>query len=116
MTLGMLWLTCYNSEIDQRPGEVKMMRCLEECGKQQRLKQEKLGWQKQKEKEKKEEEGKKCEEKEQKKKEKGKKRKKPKKERMIEVKKVVEEWEIWGEEKKVKKLVPKQFYWQIHVF
>jgi len=35
------------------------MRCLEECGKQWRLKQEKSGWQKQKEEEKKEEESKK---------------------------------------------------------
>jgi len=32
--LGMSWLACYNSEIDWRTGEVKMMRCLEEYGKQ----------------------------------------------------------------------------------
>jgi len=32
--LGMLWLACYNSEIDWRMGEVKMIRCPEECGKQ----------------------------------------------------------------------------------
>jgi len=32
--LGMPWLAHYNSEIDWRTGEVKMMRCLEECGKQ----------------------------------------------------------------------------------
>jgi len=31
--LRMLWLACYNSEIDWRIGEVKMTRCLEECGK-----------------------------------------------------------------------------------
>ena len=34
--LGMLWLSCHNSEIYWRIGEVKMMRCLEECGKQWR--------------------------------------------------------------------------------
>jgi len=32
--LGMLWLACYNPEIDWRIGEVKMTRCLEECDKQ----------------------------------------------------------------------------------
>jgi len=32
--LGMLWLARHNSEIDWRIGEVKMMRCPEECGKQ----------------------------------------------------------------------------------
>jgi len=32
--LGMPWLACHNPEIDWRTGEVKMMRCLEECGKQ----------------------------------------------------------------------------------
>ena len=34
--LGMPWLACHNPEIDWRTGEVKMMRCLEECGKQWR--------------------------------------------------------------------------------
>ena len=32
--LGMPWLAHHNSEIDWRTGEVKMTRCLEECGKQ----------------------------------------------------------------------------------
>jgi len=32
--LGMLWLACHNPEINWRMGEVKMMRCSEECGKQ----------------------------------------------------------------------------------
>jgi len=32
--LGMLWLARHNPEIDWRTGEVKMMRCPEECGKQ----------------------------------------------------------------------------------
>ena len=31
--LGMLWLTCYNPEIDWRTGEVKMTRYPEEYGK-----------------------------------------------------------------------------------
>ena len=41
--LGMLWLAHHNPEINWRTGEVKMMRCLEECGKQWRPVQEKLG-------------------------------------------------------------------------
>ena len=53
--LGMPWLAYHNPEIDQRIEEVKMMRCLEECGKQWRPVQEKLGQEKQKEKEAKEE-------------------------------------------------------------
>ena len=32
--LGMLWLACHNPEINWKTGEVKMTRCLEECGKQ----------------------------------------------------------------------------------
>jgi len=32
--LGMPWLAHHNPEIDWRMGEVKMTRCLEECGKQ----------------------------------------------------------------------------------
>ena len=32
--LEMPWLAYHNSEIDWKTGEVKMMRCLEECGKQ----------------------------------------------------------------------------------
>ena len=32
--LEMPWLARYNSKIDWKTGEVKMMRCLEECGKQ----------------------------------------------------------------------------------
>ena len=42
----MLWLAHHNPEIDQRTGEVKMMRCPEECGKQWRPKQGKTGQQK----------------------------------------------------------------------
>jgi len=34
MILEMLWLVYYNSEIDWRIEEVKMMRCLEKYGKQ----------------------------------------------------------------------------------
>jgi len=84
--LGMLWLACYNSEIDWRTGKVKMTRCPEECGKQWRPVQGKLGWEKQKEEEAEEEAGKKREEKERK--------KKQKKEKTVEVRKVAEEWEI----------------------
>ena len=79
--LGMLWLARHNPKIDWRTGEVKMTRCLEECGKQWRLVQEKLGWEKQKE-----EAGRKREERD--------KKKKQKKGKTMEVKKVAEEWEI----------------------
>jgi len=41
--LGMSWLACYNPEIDWKTREVKMTRCPEECGKQWRLVQRKLG-------------------------------------------------------------------------
>ena len=44
--LGMLWLTCHNSEIDWRIEEVKMIRCPEECSKQWRPVQGKSGWEK----------------------------------------------------------------------
>ena len=44
----MLQLAYHNSKIDWRIGEVKMSRYLEECGKQQRLKQKKVGQKKQK--------------------------------------------------------------------
>ena len=46
--LGMLWLACHNPKIDWKIGKVKMTRCPKQCGKQQRLKQGKLGQQKQK--------------------------------------------------------------------
>jgi len=84
--LGMSWLACHNPEIDWRTGEVKMMRCPEECGKQWRPKQGKLGWQKQKEEEAKEEAEKKREEKAEKQK-----KRKQKRERMMEVKRIAEE-------------------------
>jgi len=41
--LGMPWLAHHNPEIDWKTGEVKMMRCPEECEKQWRPKQEKPG-------------------------------------------------------------------------
>ena len=63
-----------------------MMRCLEECGKQWRPVQGKLGWEKQKEEVAKEEVGRKREEKD--------KKKKQKKGKIMEVKKVAEKWEI----------------------
>ena len=115
MILGMPWLAHHNPEINWRIGEVKMTRCSEKCGKQWRLVQRKLGWEKQKEEEVKEEAGKKRKEK--------KKKKKQKKEKMMEVKKVAEEWEIWDEEEEAarseieaKKLVPEKFHKWIKVF
>jgi len=57
--LEMLWLAWHNPEIDWKMGEVKMTRCPEECGKQWKPMQEKLGWQKQKEEETKEKAGRK---------------------------------------------------------
>jgi len=110
--LGMLWLACHNPEIDWRTEEVKIMRCPEECWKQWRPKQEKLGWQKQKEEEAKEEAGKRRKEKVEKQK-----KKKLKKKKRMKVKKVAEEWEIWDEEEEAarseteaKKLVPERFH------
>jgi len=106
--LEMPWLACHNSEIDWRMGEVKMMRCLEECGKQWRPVQGKSEWEEQKEEEAKEEAERKREKK---------KKKKQKKGKTVEVKKVAEEWEIWDEEEEVvkseaeaKKLVPEKFH------
>jgi len=84
--LEMPWLACHNPEIDWRMGEVKMTRRPEECSKQWRPVQGKLGWEKQKEKEAKKEAGRKREEKN--------KKKKQKEGKTMEVKKVVEEWEI----------------------
>ena len=62
---------------------------------------------------KKEKKGKRQEERKQKKK----KKKKPRKERMMEVKKIAEEWKIWNKEKEVarsekkaKKMVPEHFH------
>jgi len=113
--LGMPWLACHNPEIDWSTGEVKMTRCLEECGKQWRPVQGKSEWEKQKKEEEKEEAEKKKEEKEEK--------KKSKKERTVEVRKIAEEWEIWNEEEEVakseaeaKKLVPERFHEWIKVF
>ena len=92
-----------------------MTRCLEECGKQWRPVQGKLGWKKQKEEEVKEEAGKKREERDRK--------RKQKKGKMVEVKRIAEEWKIWDKEEKVarseaeaKKLVPERFHKWIKVF
>ena len=77
--------------------------------------QEKPEWEKQKEEEAKEEAEKKKEEK--------KKKKKQKKGRTVEVRKVMEEWEIWDEEEEAvkseaeaRKLVPERFHEWIKVF
>jgi len=58
--------------------------------------QGKLGWEKQKEEEEREEAGMKWDEKE--------KKKKQKKGKMVEVKRVVEEWEIWDKEEEAARL------------
>ena len=109
--IGMPWLARHNSEVNWRTGEVKMTRCLKECGKQWRPKQGKLGWEKQKEEEAKEDAGRKREETP------NKQKKKQKKERTMEVKRMAEEWEIWDEEEEAaksevdaKKLVPEKFH------
>ena len=82
----MLWLTHYNSEIDWRTEEVKIMRYLKEYGKQWRLEQKKPI----------------C--------------KRGKIKKIINIKKITKEWEIWNKEKEVaelekeaKKLVPQVF-------
>jgi len=113
--LGMPWLEHHNPEIDWKTGEVKITRCPEECGRQWRPVQGKLGWEKQKEEEAKEEAEKRKDEKE--------KKKKQKKGKTVEVRKVAEEWEIWDEEEEVtkseeeaKKLVPEKFHRWIKVF
>ena len=50
--LGMSWLGCHNPDIDWKTGEVKMMRCPEECKKKWKTgRQTKLGWKKQEERE-----------------------------------------------------------------
>jgi len=66
--LKMPWLAHHNPEINWKTGKVKMTRCLEECGKQWRPVQGKLGWEKQKEEEAREEAEKKKEKKEKRKK------------------------------------------------
>jgi len=113
--LGMPWLERHNPEIDWKTGEVKMTRCLEECGRQWRPVQGKSEWEKQKEEEAKEEAERKREEKE--------KKRIKKKGKTMEVKKVAEKWEIWNEEEEVakseaeaKKLVPEKFHRWIKVF
>jgi len=109
--LGMLWLARHNPKINWKTGEVKMTRCLKECGKQWRPKQGKSGWEKQKEEKAKEEAGRKREERA------NKQKKKQKKKRTMEVKRIAEEWEIWDEEEEAakseadaKKLVPEKFH------
>ena len=76
--------------------------------------QKKSGWEKQKEKEAKEEVGRKKEEWE---------RRKPKKRKLVEVKRVAEEWKIWDKEEEVakseveaKKLALEKFHKWIKVF
>jgi len=83
--LGMPWLVRHNPEIDWKTGKVKMTRCPEKCGKQWRLEQEKSEWQKQKQEEAKAEARRKQE---------GREKKKQRGNKMVEIKRVAEEWEI----------------------
>ena len=113
--LGMPWLEHHNPEINWKIGEVKITRCPEECGKQWRLVQGKSGWEKQKEEEAREEKEERREKKE--------KKRNQKKGKMVEVRKVVEEWEIWDEEEEAakseeeaKKLILEKFHRWIKVF
>ena len=54
--MGMPWLGHHNPEIDWKIGEVKMMRCPNECGKKWKTgRQTKPGWKKQEEREEKKE-------------------------------------------------------------
>ena len=54
--LGMPWLRYHNPEIDWKTGEVKMMRCSDECGKKWKTgRQTKPEWKKQEERKKKKE-------------------------------------------------------------
>jgi len=54
--LGMPWLERYNPEIDWKTGEIKMTKCLDECGKKWKTgRQTKPGWKKQQEKKEKKE-------------------------------------------------------------
>jgi len=76
-------------------GEVRMTRCPEEYEKQWRLMQRKSGWKRQREEEVKEKVGRKWKEKNR--------EKKQKRGKTVEVKRVVEEWETWDEEKEVAK-------------
>ena len=92
-----------------------MTRCPEEYSKQWEPVQGKSGWEKQKEEE--------AKEKVERKQEKKEKKKKQRKGKMVEVKRVAEEWEIWDEkeeaaklEAEARKLVPEKFHKQIKVF
>ena len=108
--LRMLWLAHHNPKIDWKTGEVKMIRCPEEYEKQQRPKQGKPEWQKQREEKRKKETGKKREEN-------AERQKKQKREKTVDVKKIAEEQKIWNENKEAakseaeaKKLVPEKFH------
>ena len=88
-----------------------MMKCPEEYGKQWKLEQEKSEWQKQKKEEAKEKAERKQEERE------------IKGRKIVEVKRVAKEWEIWDKEEeaarleeKVRKLMPEKFHQWIKVF
>jgi len=91
-----------------------MTRYPQECRKQWRPEQGKSGWQKQKKEKAKEEAGRKREEQE---------IRRRREKKMVEVKKVAEEWEIWDKEEEAarskaeaKKFMPEKFHQWIKVF
>ena len=124
----MLWLACHNPKIDWKTGEVKMIRCPEEYGKQQRPKQRKSRWQKQKKEEAKEEVEKKQETKTEKKIDINSTKRHisiamEHERNTINIKRVAKKWEIQEEkeetaksEAEAKKLVPEKFHKWIKVF
>ena len=101
--MGMPWLGHHNPEIDWKIGEVKMMRCPDECGKKWRVgKQTKPGWKKQ------EEQGEKKE------------KKKPTIEEVKMIERIIEEKKDEEEDliklRATEEMVPRQFHKYLKVF
>ena len=101
--MGIPWLGYHNLEIDWKMGEVKMMRCPDECGKKWRVgKQTKPGWKKQ------EEQGEKKE------------KKKPTIEEVKMIERIIEEKKDEEEDliklRATEEMVPRQFHKYLKVF
>ena len=101
--MGMPWLGHHNPEIDWKIGEVKMMRCPDECGKKWRVgKQTKPGWKKQEEQEEKKE------------------KKKPTIEEVKMIERIIEEKKDEEEDliklRATEEMVPRQFHKYLKVF
>ena len=102
MILGMPWLGYHNLEIDWKTEEVKMTRCLYECGKKWRVeKQIKPGWKRQEEQKEKE-------------------RRKPAIKEVKMIERIMEEKEDKEEDlielRATDKIVPRQFHKYLKVF